>query len=468
MAQVLIIDDDRDMSFTLCGMIQHMQHSADTAYTLSEGLTMAESGAYDVLFLDVRLPDGNGLSVIPRLQQMSFAPEIVIVTAYGDTGGAELALKGGVWDYLTKPLSMEGLKLSLDRALKYREQKKRCATKVAINRCGIVGDSPQIIRCLDKLAHAASIDAGILITGETGTGKEIFCRAIHANSSRANANLVTVDCAALPEQLVESILFGHVKGAFTGADEAQAGLIKEADGGTLFLDEIGELPVRLQKAFLRVLQERRFRPVGMRHEIASNFRVIAATNRNLDVMADKCLFRKDLLFRVRTLVIDLPPLRERAEDIKPLALHHMDRICDRYGIEPKGFSSEFLESLQAYSWPGNVRELVGVLETSITAARHEAKLFARHLPLDMRIRMKSQALGPSEAHSGSKRTAESLGKRLPEMQEFIDNAKRDYLLMLMQQTDGDVKQASTVSGLPKTTLYDHLKKYKIPRTKPNR
>ncbi len=468
MAQILIIDDDRDMSFTLCGMIEHMQHSADAAYTLAEGLTMAESGAYDVVFLDVRLPDGNGLTVIPRLQQMSFAPEIIIVTAYGDTGGAELALKRGVWDYLTKPLSLDGLQLSLDRALKYRQQKKRCATPVAINRCGIVGDSPQIIRCLDKLAHAASLDAGVLITGETGTGKEIFGRAIHTNSGRASANLVTVDCAALPEQLVESILFGHVKGAFTGADEAQAGLIKEADGGTLFLDEIGELPMRIQKSFLRVLQEHRFRPVGMRNEITSDFRVVAATNRDLDEMAENHLFRKDLLFRVRTLVIELPPLRERVEDIKPLALHHMDKICDRYGIEPKGFSSEFLEALQTYSWPGNVRELVGALENSITAARHEPKLFARHLPIYMRIRMKSQALEPSAAQTDPIRTAENPDGRLPKMQEFVDNAKRDYLHLLMQQTNGNVQEASAVSGLPKTTLYDHLKKYAIPRTKPIR
>ncbi len=464
MAQILIIDDDSDMSFTLCGMIQHMQHTATAAHTLSEGLEKAQSGTYDILFLDVRLPDGNGLAAIPRLQQHPFPPEIIIVTAYGDPGGAELALKGGVWDYLTKPLSMDDLQLSLGRALKYRQQKQSCNTPVVIDRCGIIGESPQMMHCLNTLAHAASVDAGVLISGETGTGKELFCRAIHANSRRAGGRFVAVDCAALPEQLVESILFGHVKGAFTGANETQTGLIKEADGGTLFLDEIGELPMQVQKAFLRVLQERCFRPVGMRNEIRSDFRVVAATNRKLDQMVNKRLFRKDLLFRIRTMVIDLPPLRERTEDIEALTLYHMARICDRYGIEQKGFSSEYLEALTSHSWPGNVRELVSTLEFSITTANHEPTIFARHLPLDMRIRMKSQMLERSSAPLDP--VPPSGG--LPRMQTVVDDAKRQYLQQLMQLTNGNVIKACEVSGLPKTTLYDHLKKYDVSRSKRKR
>ena len=465
MADILIIDDDEDMSFTLCRMVEHMGHTYSAAYTLRDGLQKASAGEFDVVLLDVRLPDGNGLGIIPQLQQNPIPPEIIIVTAYGDPGGAELALKSGVWDYLTKPLSMDDLRLALGRAHQYRQQKKRCATPVAVQRSGIIGDSRQMNNCIDKLAQAASMDAGILITGETGTGKELFARAIHANSARADGNFVAVDCTALPEQLVESILFGHAKGAFTGADEAQDGLIKEADGGTLFLDEIGELPLDPQKTFLRVLQEHRFRPVGMRKEIRSDFRVIAATNQDLDAMIRKGLFRKDLLFRIRALVIGLPPLRERTEDIKELVLYHTARFCDRYGIGPKGFSPECLEILKNYSWPGNVRELVNTLENAITAARMEPTLYAKHLPLEIRIQMKSIALGKTLSKPGEKESDEGGVLRLPQMNIFISRAKRQYLKDLMRQTNGNIHRACTTSGLSKSTLYNLLKKHGITKFK---
>lgn len=465
MADILIIDDDEDMSFTLCRMVEHMGHTYSAAYTLRDGLQKASAGEFDVVLLDVRLPDGNGLGIIPQLQQNPIPPEIIIVTAYGDPGGAELALKSGVWDYLTKPLSMDDLRLALGRAHQYRQQKKRCATPVAVQRSGIIGDSRQMNNCIDKMAQAASMDAGILITGETGTGKELFARAIHANSARADGNFVAVDCTALPEQLVESILFGHAKGAFTGADKAQDGLIKEADGGTLFLDEIGELPLDPQKTFLRVLQEHRFRPVGMRKEIRSDFRVIAATNQDLDAMIKKGLFRKDLLFRIRALVIGLPPLRERTEDIKELVLYHTARFCDRYGIGPKGFSPECLEILKNYSWPGNVRELVNTLENAITAARMEPTLYAKHLPLEIRIQMKSIALGKTLSKPGEKEYDEGGVLRLPQMNIFISRAKRQYLKDLMRQTNGNIHRACTTSGLSKSTLYNLLKKHGITKFK---
>ena len=463
MAQILIIDDDRDMSFTLCGMVEHMNHYPTAAYTLSEGLDKASSGRFDIVFLDVRLPDGNGLGAIPQLNKGIVPPEIIIVTAHGDPGGAELALKEGVWDYLTKPLSLDDLQLSLGRALQYRQQKIRCNKPVAVNRCGIVGDSQQLSGCIDKLAQAASMDAGILITGETGTGKELFARAIHANSIRAHGHFVAVDCAALPEQLVESILFGHIKGAFTGAHEARAGLIKEADGGTLFLDEVGELSLHLQKAFLRVLQEHKFRPVGMKNEVKSDFRVVAATNQDLNGMIERGSFRKDLLFRIRTLVIDLPPLRERTEDIKDLVLYHAARICDRYGIGPKGFSSEYLEVLKKYSWPGNVRELVNTLENTITATGNEPTIYAKHLPLEIRIHMKALALERLQENPSEDISVEDRSRRLPKMNTFVDNAKRQYLQDLMRQANGNVRQACEMSGISKSTLYDQLKKYAIPK-----
>lgn len=423
MAEILIIDDDKDMSFTLCRMVEGMGHAPADAFTLKEGLEKAAAARFDVVFLDVRLPDGNGLGIIPKLQENPSSPEIIIVTAYGDPGGAELALKSGVWDYLPKPLSLNEMRLSLTRALQYRQEKQKRQAPVAVNRSGIIGESPAMQKCIDMLARAAGSDAGILITGETGTGKELFARAIHTNSLRSKHGFVVVDCAALPEQLVESILFGHAKGAFTGADKAQDGLIKEADGGTLFLDEIGELPLKLQKGFLRVLQERRF--------------------------------RQDLLFRIRTLVIGLPPLRERATDIRDLILYHTARLCERYGLAPKGYSPECLEVLARYSWPGNVRELINTLESVMTAARNELTIYAQHLPTQIRIQMASMAL---EDKSDSENTSvDGLPQDLPSFKDFIIDTKRRYLQDLIAQTKGDISKACEISGLPRSTLYDQLK-----------
>ncbi|MGD9364395.1 MAG: sigma-54 dependent transcriptional regulator [Desulfobacteraceae bacterium] len=466
MAEILIIDDDKDMSFTLCRMVEGMGHCAADAFTLKEGLGKAAEARFDIVFLDVRLPDGNGLSIIPKLQDNPLPPEIIIVTAYGDPGGAELALKSGVWDYLTKPLELNEMRLSVARALQYRREKQKTISPVAVNRCGIVGESLQMQKCYDLLAQAAGSEAGVLITGETGTGKELFARAVHANSARSQRRFVVVDCAALPEQLVESILFGHVKGAFTGADNARDGLIKEADGGTLFLDEIGELPLDLQRGFLRVLQEHRFRPVGHSREIKSDFRLVAATNRDLEQMVEEGTFRKDLLFRIRTLVISLPPLRERSADIKDLILYHTTRLCERYGVAPKGYSPDCLETLIRYTWPGNVRELVNTLESTLTAARNEPTIYAKHLPMEIRIQMASMALEDKGKQKKREKSLKDAARRpLPTYQDMINETKRRYLLDLMEHTRGDTLKACKISGLPRSTLYDQLKKMGIPLSK---
>jgi DNA-binding NtrC family response regulator len=283
------------------------------------------TNAYDVIFLDVRLPDGIGLDAIQKIKANSSAPEVVIITGEGDPNGAELAIQYGAWDYIEKPPSVQSVILPLVRALQYRTEKKDAQKPLMIKRDNIIGNSPQLLRSLKKLARAAQSQASVLIEGETGTGKELFAMAIHQSSSRSGKNFVVVDCAALPETLVESVLFGHAKGAFTGADQAKEGLVKQADQGTLFLDEIGELPLSLQKAFLRVLQEQRFRPIGGGSEVNSDFRLIAATNRDLDRMVQEKQFRQDLLFRIRSLVITLPPLRERPEDINQGAFTRLYR-----------------------------------------------------------------------------------------------------------------------------------------------
>ena len=415
MAKILIIDDDENICYSLSRLARQLDHEADCAATLKEGLEKVKSEDVDVVFLDVRMPDGNGLDVLPEIQASSGAPEVIISTGYGDADGAELAIKSGAWDYIEKSSSAKAIRLSLSRALQYRKEKKTAAVPEfvrALRRENIIGDSPQIRACLDMVAQAALSDINVLITGETGTGKELFAQAIHNNSARANGSFVVVDCAALPDTLVESLLFGHVKGSFTGADKDREGLIRQADGGTLFLDEVGELPIVLQKAFLRVLQEHRFRPVGSKSEVKSDFRLVAATNRSLETMVTEGTFRKDLLYRISAFALDLPPLKERPSDIKALARFHIDRLCERMGIAPKGFSPDFFDVLAAYTWPGNIREVVNTLDRCLAAARYEPTLFPKHLPPNIRIQVVQNSLDhspqPTEARPNDTHFKESV------------------------------------------------------------
>jgi len=272
-----------------------------------------------------------------------------------------------------------------------------------------------------------------------------------------------VDCAALKESLAESILFGYEKGAFTGAERSRGGLIEQADGGTLFLDELGELPLSLQKTFLRVLQERRFRPLGGSKEIESNFRLIAATNRNLDDMVEAGLFRNDLLFRVRSLVLDIPPLRDRSEDIGEIAIYHVAKICRRSGIDLKGFSAEFLESLCAYQWPGNVRELVNTLERAIAAALSVPTLFKKHLPDTIRGKLARNAVSRLSQDIGS--ASIDAKQPLPKLKDLREAAyakiEKQYLQELLAATGEDMKQACEISGLGRARLYQLISKYRV-------
>jgi two-component system NtrC family response regulator len=374
-----------------------------------------------------------------------------------------LAIKSGVWDYIEKGASVKDINLSLIRALQYRKQKQAgsCSNNVVVlKRDGIIGCGPSLQACLDQVAQAASSDSSVLITGETGTGKELFARAVHLNSARCNKGFVVVDCAALPETLIESILFGHEKGVFTGADHAREGLILLADGGTLFLDEIGEMPLSLQKAFLRVLQDHTFRPLGSSREYASDFRLVAATNRNLEDMVQAERFRSDLLFRLKSFVIELPRLEKRADDIRLLARYHADKICDHYDIPHKGFSPDFLRALSVYRWPGNVRELVNAMERTIAGARFEPILFPKHLPMQIRIEVTRMGMKRDVPHQDPSNNRAP--HELPVFQAFRDTvcsqAERQYLHDLMALTENDIGEACRVSGLSQSRLYALLKK----------
>lgn len=508
MANVLIIDDDLEMCTMLCDLVSHVEHEAAYAQTLADGLRLAVSGGFDVVFLDVRMPDGNGLEVMKDILEIDFPPEIIVMTGMGDSDGAEKAIRNGAWDYIQKPLSPKKIIQPLNRVLQYRDNIRSLNRPTRnLKRAGIVGDSPLIQECLNTVAKASQSLSNVLITGETGTGKELFARAIHANSSRSRHRFVVVDCAALPENLVESALFGHEKGSFTGADKTTDGLVGMANGGTLFLDEVGEMNLNLQKAFLRVLQERRYRPVGGKKEVESDFRLVAATNRDLSEMVKQGTFREDLLYRLNAISLHLPPLRDRLEDLPGLVKQLSAKIYSTLGVKPKPFYQDFFAALSGYHWPGNVRELVNTLEASISDAYYEPELFSKHLPERIRITMARSAVAPAEPENGAVAVAppvvstpevsveveddprpasraispvtppvtaslvseddEPLGDTLSTYKVYresvLNRAEKKYLQKLMKTTRGNIKDACATSGLGRTRLYTLLKKHSVDR-----
>jgi two-component system, NtrC family, response regulator len=469
MAKVLIIDDDQGMCVILSAAVEQAGHEVTCAHTIKDGLQVAAFGFFEVVFLDVMLPDGIGLDILPKLRGTPSKPEVIIITSRGNTDGAELAIKNGAWDYVEKPSSLKAMILPLLRALQYREEKKEKKQTVALRREGIIGSNPRIIDCLDLVAQAAGSHLSVLISGETGTGKELFAKAIHTNSPRSQNNFVVVDCGALPQSLIESMLFGHEKGAFTGADRATVGLITQADGGTLFLDEVGELPLSIQKAFLRVLQEHRFRPVGGKQEIESNFRMVAATNRDLDEMVRKDRFRQDLFYRLNAITITIPPLRQRLDDINELVMHFLTKRCGIMGVETKGLSPEFLQMLRDYEWPGNVRELINSLEEAIIKAPQEPILFPLHLPSQIRIRSASALLGWSKKSPTGVTPVDMAppDQSLSTFQEIRESTlaemEQKYFQRLMELTKGNIKEACRISGLSRNRLYIYLKRHNITR-----
>lgn len=450
MSRVLIIDDDRLMNEALRRVVAKMGHEAVSVFGAAYGLERARNEAFDVVFLDVCMPDGNGLELLPLIRETVSVPEVIIITGYADPDGAEKAIRGGAWDYVQKPSSLSAMTLSLLRALEYR-RKKRSVHPIILNRDGIVGESPALQRALEQLALAAQSDENVLITGETGTGKEVFARGIHRNSSRVDSPFVVVDCAALPETLVESILFGHKKGAFTGAERSEEGLIRQAHGGTLFFDEVGELSPGIQKTLLRVLQEQCFRPVGAEQEVAVDFRFVAATNRDLDAMAAGGGFRSDLLYRLRNLQIEIPSLRNRSDDVHALVVHYVHHLGGDGGGETKGIAPEFFEAVNAYEWPGNVRELINALRQAMTNARGEPTLFPWHLPTYIRVTLARNAVDDESAVSGAGPAAP---QELGTLKDHRARSDREYLERALAATGGNINEACRIAGISRTQFFE--------------
>ncbi|WP_320006767.1 sigma-54 dependent transcriptional regulator [Maridesulfovibrio sp.] len=481
MANVLIIDDDPFIGEMLIAISEALNHDGTKALTLKEGMALAREERFDVVFLDVLLPDGNGLDALPELQQLNNMPEVIIITGKGDSKGAELAINSGAWDYIAKPASQEEYMLHMKRVFQYRSEKQSSSPKLGHH--NIVGRSDSIVRCLGQAAKAAESHVGVLLLGETGTGKELFARAVHDNSARRNGPFIIVDCASIPENLVESTLFGYERGAYTSADHSQDGLITKADGGTLFLDEVGELPMSLQKSFLRVLQERTYRPVGGSEEKRSDFRLVAATNRDLEALIQNGRFRQDLLYRLQAFTIELPPLRQRGEDIHRLSRYYLNKLAADFNSPPVAISDEFLDALMSYSWPGNVRELFNVLEQVFTSNPEAGEFLPVHLPVRLRVAAAQASVLPHRGTrntltliKGRKNQAQHVEIPLPETnicdsnkwplfkdyrEEAVNNAEKLYLEQLILISKANMAEAARISGISVSRLYALLKKHKI-------
>ncbi len=470
MGKVLIISRKSAINNKLSKYLSSADCEVVTCKSQSAAIRSAERDPFDVIVLDADLDSGR-LDVLPVLKELPSSPEVIVIASLPETESAEFAICNGAWDYLPVRQADQIL-TAVDQALQYREEQMADMPPVALKREKIIGNSARMRGCLKLLGQAAASDVNVLITGETGTGKELFARAIHSNSPRlrkgllkrparsnwprSDKNFVVVDCAALPETLVESVLFGHVRGAFTSAGNDHEGLIAQADGGTLFLDEVGELPLTTQKAFLRVLQEKKFRPVGGKTEKTSNFRLISATNQDLEAMAEKGLFRRDLLFRLRGMTIELPPLRQRPEDIKDLVRYHTRRLCESYAIAVKGLSNELLDMLRAYHWPGNVRELVNTIDGMLAVAGNSATLYPKHLPAHLRVNIIRKRIGSGAADSG-----EDGLTGLPPFRDYRAEAEKRYLENLVALTGRNMTRAARISGISRSRLYELISKYKI-------
>ena len=464
MARILIIDGDKLIRDWIAKVVTQLGHSFFNAPTLEEGLEKAQSEPFDIIFIDGRLPDRIGPDIIPKIKSTGSFPEIIVFSGLGDPDEAERAIKSGAWDYLEMPASSDAIKFPIIRALEYRAERALGKRIMVLKREAIIGKSQKLNSCLELLAQAATSDANVLITGETGTGKELFAKAIHSNSPRAKGNFVVVDCTSLPETLVESVLFGHARGAFTGAVTSEEGLIKQADGGTLFLDEIGELPLLIQKSFLRVIQEHSFRPVGGRQEITSDFRLVAATNRKLEDMVREGRFREDLLFRLRTIAIESPPLREILEDIQELMEYFISTLCARFRLIQKGYTPEFWNIVNQYGWPGNVRELSQALEKALISAQDEPMLFPKHLPTYIRIQVARNSFMKNPASQGEPEMGASVPSVPPKLKELrkaaVSEAEKQYLKDLITFVGGDINKACRISGLSRSRFYTLLRKYR--------
>ena len=476
MARVLVVDDEGLMRTLVQVVCNRMGHESLLAGSIQEALCMAVEPV-DVVLLDVWLPDGNGLEYQADFAHLPGCPDVVVITGNGDGDNAEAALRSGAWEFLTKPLQMRDIEQCLKQVLQFRQNRMPGSESLVVDSGHILGSGPGMSRALKLLAQAAKSEVNVLLLGETGVGKELFARALFRNSGRAARPFITVDCASLPETLVESHLFGHSRGAFTGADRARDGLLLAADKGTLFLDEVGDLPQPMQGVFLRALEQRRFRPVGEVREVSSDFRLVAATNKNLELMARENSFRSDLLYRLQGITIVIPPLRERRDEIPALSRQAIARFCLGSDQPKKVLSEDALGMLLEYAWPGNVRELIHCIQRACLAAGKGELLLPVHLPTHMRVDCARRRMGQANGVPGNASelaasvvpasgiavgcglsVKDMTGQNLPSLREWKLQAEKAYVRQLWDLSGQDVRKAAELAGISRGHWYELMKK----------
>jgi two-component system response regulator PilR (NtrC family) len=388
LARILIVDDETSMQEFLQILLQRDGHDTSACGSASEALVALESDDWDLVISDVRMPGMSGLELLDQVRQLAPETTVILITAHGTTESAVEAMKHGAYDYLTKPCSVDEIRLVVGKALEKRDlahenQRLRLQLRDQSAIPTIVGKSSRMQEIFGLVRQVAPTRANILITGESGTGKELIARAIHNLSDRREAPFVAVNCGAIPENLLESELFGHVKGSFTGASANKPGLFEVANGGTIFLDEIGDMDLLLQVKVLRAIQQRAFQRVGGTSEIRVDVRIVASTNRRLEQEVREGRFREDLFYRLNVIEISLPPLRERVEDLPQLIHHFMEKFSTELGKDVRELEPEVLPALEGYGFPGNVRELENIVERAVTLAR-TARITLECLPATVR------------------------------------------------------------------------------------
>jgi two-component system nitrogen regulation response regulator NtrX len=442
--RVLIVDDEPGIRDSLSGVLEDEGYTCAAVGSGEQCLEELSRQAYEVILLDVWLPGMDGLETLARIQEIPFTdrPEVVIISGHGTIETAVRATKLGAFDFLEKPLTIEKVTVVLNNAVQQRR------LELELNRLREAGDSkPQIIgesvpmkALRQQLSLMAATNGRVLIFGESGTGKELIAHAIHAASARAHEAFIEVNCAAIPEELIESELFGHCKGSLAGALEDKIGKLQKADSGTLFLDEVGDMSLKTQAKVLRALDEQRFEPVGASESIQVDVRMVASTNKNLEEEIERGNFREDLFYRLNVIPFHVPPLRERIEDVRLLADHFLKEFTTAYGRKPKELTIEALRVLEEYPWPGNVRELRNLMER-IVIMNPQVRIDARHIPLDRSRRAVFD------------RPVDQFGS----LQEVREAAERDYILKKLEEAKGNVTRAAEFLGLERSHLYRKMK-----------
>jgi len=457
--KILVIDDEKAICDGCRLALSDRGYAVDACQSGRRGLDLLIEGQYDVTLIDMKLPDIHGMEIVQALKREQAGIYVIVMTGYSSVENAVEAMKSGAFDYLSKPFGDEELILAVGKAVENKRLKdeNRCLRQQLVDRFDfseIVGENPHILKLFEEIKKVAPTDSTVLLCGETGTGKELFAKAIHAQSKRADRPFIPVDCSTFAESLLESELFGHVKGAFTGAIKDKAGVFEAADGGTFFLDEVANLDLGIQGKLLRAMETQEFKPVGSSRVKKSDVRIIAATNRDLKIMVDEGSFREDLFYRLNVFPVFIPPLRERRDDI-PRLLYHFLRIYSRQtGKRIEGFSDDALEVLTAYDWPGNVRQLRNTVERLVILA-DERILDNRSLTDNWETK------GPASR------------ERIPETLEELRSIKRDllerefgqiersFLQQALSAEKGNITQAARRVGMQRSNFSALMKKYHL-------